>query len=546
MVYRDYDQVLEEIGECGLWQTSLFILLCVPAALSSISIFIFEFAASTPAHRCVGTSNNSILLQTINNSSLINPWDDDQDLFSSCSHPKPFGQIGKEEADRDSILPCSMWVFDTSIFSSTAVEDFSMVCHNSWRKNTAQTANMAGMLVGSLLCGLVSDKVGRKPTLMLSLAPLLLGGCLPLSFPANPDFYWLLVLARFISGFGAVGAFIMALCLSLEYVGASYRVLLGILIQVPFTIGGLLVGFVSWAGVRDWKLLMFSLSIPNLFILSYWCILPESPRWLLVENDEAEYEKVIKMAAKINRRPLPNKTSSPLLSHSSPIKFRETEKSSVLDILRSGMLLRRSVVMIFNWMVVFLCYFGITMTSASFSDEMYLNYTLVFLVDLPSQLFCLLCLEKVGRKSLFGGSQLLAGITFLAAGAAILLEQQWVEVLLTLVGKFGVASALAVMFVYTAELFPTSMRNTAVGTCSLFARIGGMLAPQVVSLGTLYFHSLPLIFMGVISLIGGILILGFLPETLGKPLPDTIKDALDLEKPQRRNTAEQKLIEENA
>ena len=95
-----------------------------------------------------------------------------------------------------------------------------------------QTANMAGMLVGSLLCGLVSDKVGRKPTLMLSLAPLLLGGCLPLSFPANPDFYWLLVLARFISGFGAVGAFIMALCLSLEYVGASYRVLLGILIQV--------------------------------------------------------------------------------------------------------------------------------------------------------------------------------------------------------------------------------------------------------------------------------------------------------------------------
>ena len=97
-----------------------------------------------------------------------------------------------------------------------------------------QTANMAGMLVGSFLCGILSDKVGRKPTLMLSLAPLLLGGCLPLSFPSNPDFYPLLVLARFISGFGAVGAFIMALCLSLEYVGASYRVLFGILIQVVF------------------------------------------------------------------------------------------------------------------------------------------------------------------------------------------------------------------------------------------------------------------------------------------------------------------------
>ena len=244
-----------------------------------------------------------------------------------------------------------------------------------------QTANMAGMLVGSLLCGVVSDKVGRKPTLMLSLAPLLLGGCLPLSFPSSPDYYPLLVLARFISGFGAVGAFIMSLCLSLEYVGASYRVMLGILIQVshakesphveqilckvPFSLGGLLVGFVSWAGVRDWKLLMFSLSIPNLFILSYWCFLPESPRWLLVQKDQEEYEKVIKMAARINGKPLPNKIASPLLDN--PIKIKALdEKSSTLDIFRSGILMRRSLVMIFNWMVVFLCYFGITMTSSSF------------------------------------------------------------------------------------------------------------------------------------------------------------------------------------
>jgi len=227
MVFRDYDQVLEEIGECGVWQTSLFLLLCVPAALSSISIFIFQFAAYTPAHRCVGQPDN--ILHSLKNYSMSNPWDDG--LFSSCSLPRL--EELEEESVESSSLPCSVWTFDDSMFSSTAVEDFSMVCQNSWRKSTAQTANMAGMLVGSLLCGILSDKVGRKPTLMLSLAPLLLGGCLPLSFPSNPDFYPLLVLARFISGFGAVGAFIMALCLSLEYVGASYRVLFGILIQFP-------------------------------------------------------------------------------------------------------------------------------------------------------------------------------------------------------------------------------------------------------------------------------------------------------------------------
>ena len=81
------------------------------------------------------------------------------------------------------------------------------------------------------------------------------------------------------------------------------------------------------------------------------------------------------------------------------------------------------------------------------------------------------------------------------------------------------------------------------GTCSLFARIGGMLAPQVVSLGSLWFASLPLVIMGVLSLLGGITILALLPETLGKPLPDTCRDAEDLEIQKRRNTAEQKLIE---
>ena len=63
---------------------------------------------------------------------------------------------------------------------------------------------------------------------------------------------------------------------------------------------------------------------------------------------------------------------------------------------------------------------------------MYLNYTLVFLVDFPSQLFCLLCLDRFGRKVLFGGSQLLAGVTFLAAVGVLLGEHQEIQVALNI------------------------------------------------------------------------------------------------------------------
>ena len=47
----------------------------------------------------------------------------------------------------------------------------------------------------------------------------------------------------------------------------------------------------------------------------------------------------------------------------------------------------------------------------------------------------------------------------------------------SLVGKCGITSAFGIIYLYTAEIFPTNVRNTVLGTCSTFARIGGMMAP---------------------------------------------------------------------
>jgi hypothetical protein len=49
-------------------------------------------------------------------------------------------------------------------------------------------------------------------------------------------------------------------------------------------------------------------------------------------------------------------------------------------------------------------------------------------------------------------------------------------------GKFGAASAFSIVYLYTAELYPTVVRSTAVGLCSMMARIGGISAPQVLFL----------------------------------------------------------------
>jgi len=46
-------------------------------------------------------------------------------------------------------------------------------------------------------------------------------------------------------------------------------------------------------------------------------------------------------------------------------------------------------------------------------------------------------------------------------------------------GKFFASSSFALVYMFTAELFPTTIRSSAVGICSLMARIGGISAPQI-------------------------------------------------------------------
>ena len=58
----------------------------------------------------------------------------------------------------------------------------------------------------------------------------------------------------------------------------------------------------------------------------------------------------------------------------------------------------------------------------------------------------------------------------------------WATVTIAMIGKFLISMTFAIAYLYTAELFPTPVRNVAVGAASTFARIGSMSAPYIVDL----------------------------------------------------------------
>ena len=91
-------------------------------------------------------------------------------------------------------------------------------------------------------------------------------------------------------------------------------------------------------------------------------------------------------------------------------------------------------------------------------------------------------------------------------------------------GKFGIICVFAIIYLHAAELFPTVLRTTGMGSASMFARVGSMLAPVVGrELGKTNPQATISIF-AFLSMIAGVFTL-WLPETRGLKMIDTIEEA---------------------
>ena len=90
-----------------------------------------------------------------------------------------------------------------------------------------------------------------------------------------------------------------------------------------------------------------------------------------------------------------------------------------------------------------------------------------------------------------------------------------------MLGRFGITSVYAIVTLHTAELFPTEIRNTALGINSTLASIGSMISSYIVDILGLIYWYIPTTICGISAILAGLLSL-FLPETKGKILNDLV------------------------
>ena len=262
-----------------------------------------------------------------------------------------------------------------------------------------------------------------------------------------------------------------------------------------------------------------------------WLFLPESPRWLIANGKTEAARKIIEAAAETNKVKL------------SPEVWREdtedTEEKAESDQPVYGPLdlFRRSQLVItlplfFCWPVITMLYYGLSLSAdkIQMTENVYLSFILVSLIEIPSHLLVPLIIDVWGRKPIFFLTMFVPGICCIVA--AFLTPGTAIFAILTLGAKAAVTGAFNVTYIYTAQLFPTSIRATAVGACSTMARVGGALAPIIgkylIELGTIS-EIVPLCLFGGFGLAGGLCAL-LLPDTVGFPLPSTFQDVETIKK----------------
>lgn len=318
------------------------------------------------------------------------------------------------------------------------------------------------------------------------------------------------------------GTMVTSFVLVMEIIGVRWRELFSVLYQIPFNLGHLTLAFFAYF-IRDWHWLQFALSIPSVVLISYYWLIPESPRWLFTVGRTDEAVVILTKAAKMNK--LPTETIQSDLETAQKKKTQErsgpVSKGNVLDLFRTPNLRGKTIYMCFNWFVCGLAFFGVAQYIGMAGGDIFSNVAISAALELPGTIICIYCMKAWGRRKTLIASNTLTGVAMLAI-AFVDPSNTWVIICLASAGIVGMSISFPTVYLYAGELFPTVVRNVGIGTASMIARIGSMVAPFVAGMASTV-HWLPPVIFGLVPLIGAGLVF-LLPETRGTPLPETIQD----------------------
>jgi MFS transporter, putative metabolite:H+ symporter len=329
------------------------------------------------------------------------------------------------------------------------------------------SATFAGLLIGSVAQGELTDRFGRK---VVYQANLLLYGVATLAAAAAPDYGWLAV-ARFVAGLGLGAEIPLAYAYAAEFSPRASRGRVMACLNLfggnlPFPLAILFT--LLFQGLIGWRGIFVVIGVCALIVFLFRISLPESPRWLASHGRDDEAKKTL------------STMGSAIPSDLTPSAARMEVQDPLMLVLVHYT--RRAITLMVALFAAFVALYGLVtwlptlMNAQGFNITKSLTFSLAITGAFPvSSILLIMYVDRIGRLRI-------SWVSFLLAGAfALAFREATSDVMLLVCGFFMslfVVTAANSLEIASGEIFPTAARSSGCGLGFGAGRAGAVLAAQ--------------------------------------------------------------------
>lgn len=356
-----------------------------------------------------------------------------------------------------------------------------------WALSAVQAGLLAstalfGMMFGAMTFGTLSDKLGRKKTIMICVA-IFSGFTFLGAFASNPVEFGIL---RFLAGLGIGGVMPNVVALMTEYAPKRIRSTLVALMFSGYAIGGMTSALLgAWLVPQfGWKIMFYIAIIPLVALPLIWKFLPESLMYL---TNKKEIEQTRTIVQKISPSHQLNGDTEFVLN-----EVTKGDEAPVKALFQQG----RMFSTFMFWIAFFMCLLMVY-ALGSWLPKLMIQAG----YSLGASMIFLFALNIGGMIGAIGGGALadrfhikkVVTIMFICGAAALILLgfNSPQIVLYTLIAVAGAATIGSQILLYTfvAQYYPSTVRSTGMGWASGIGRIGAIVGPVLT--GALLTMNLP-------------------------------------------------------
>ena len=363
--------------------------------------------------------------------------------------------------------------------SSFAVE-FDLNCNigsTKERKTLLSSIFFAGALTGLFLGSFIYDQIGRKKSAWIGYVSCVL---VTLLGTFCHDYYFLLVI-RFFQGISTFICSTALYILTVELLPAKYRNYVTSWSMFLWASGGIPIATGVGYFVKDWNYMFLASSIIYIIFNLQVIICIESPRYFLIKGDAKSAKMSIKALAALTKSNLDvDKVELEDLE-----KSRAREQSfwqQLVDLCSYPVLLVETLLQMFMWFFIGMSYYGFNFGWGAILPDRYLGYLMGAVGEAIAYVTVAPLIALIGRRRSMMLLFVLSAVFYLIGIANVELKEnsKWtLESVSCLFGIVFISACFSTVYLWTAELAPTSHRGFVFSVSSSAARIGSFLGPYI-------------------------------------------------------------------